>query len=68
MAGYSRAFLIAAFMSRYLKCEKLTIEQLCELEELAEKCYNDFGKDKFREYASLDAEAIRLYKNELACQ
>lgn len=66
MAGYSKDFLIAAFMSRYLKCEKLSIEQLCDLEQLAEKCYNDVGKDKFREYASLDAEAIRVYKNELA--
>lgn len=66
MAGYSKQFLIDAYMSRFLKCSLITIEQLCCLEELAEKCFNEVGKDKFRDYASLDAEAIRVYKNELA--
>lgn len=66
MAGYSKQFLIDAYMSRFLECSLITIEQLCRLEELAEKCFNEVGKDKFRDYASLDAEAIRLYKNELA--
>jgi hypothetical protein len=35
MAGYSRDFLIGAFMSRYIHCTKITIEQLVRLEQMA---------------------------------
>ena len=66
MAGYSRDFLIDAFMSRYIKCSLITIEQLEQLEQMASKFYDEVGRDKFRTYASLDAEAIRVYKNSLA--
>jgi hypothetical protein len=64
MAGYSKEFLIEAFMSRFLKCELLSIEKLCELEEIANRFYDEVGRDKFRTYASLDAEAIRKFKLE----
>jgi hypothetical protein len=64
MAGYTKEFLIDAFMSRFLACSMLTIEQLVHLEEIASKCYDDNGRDKFREYASLDAAAIRAFKNQ----
>ena len=62
MAGYSKQFLIDAFMSRYIPY--LTIEQLEQAEKLAEKTYDMYGRDEFRKYASLDAEAIRVYKNQ----
>lgn len=65
MAGYSKEFLIAAFMSRFLRCELISIEKLVELEEVANNFYDEVGRDKFRLYASLDAEAIRTYKNQL---
>jgi hypothetical protein len=65
MAGYTKEFLIAAYLSRFLKCTLITVEQLVELEELADKFYDKVGRDKFRVYASLDAEAIRLYKQTL---
>jgi hypothetical protein len=65
MSGYSRDFLIDAFMSRYVKCSKLTIEQLVNLEQMASDLYHRVGRDSFRSYASLDAEAIRVYKNSL---
>jgi len=61
MAGYSRDFLIDAFLSRYLKA--LNIEQLLNLEQMANDLYDRVGRDSFRSYASLDAEAIRVYKN-----
>lgn len=64
MAGYSKDFLIDAYMSRFLKCKTLSVETLCRLEELAIKLYDEVGKDRFRDYASLNAEAIRVYKNE----
>ncbi len=65
MAGYSREFLIAAFMSRYVKCTLISIEKLVELEEIAERTYDTYGRDQFRVYASLDADAIKLYKASL---
>lgn len=65
MAGYSREFLISAFMSRYIQCSLITIEQLVKLEQMANDLYDRVGRDSFRSYASLDAEAIRVYKNSL---
>ena len=66
MAGYSKQFLIDAFMSRYIKCSLITIEQLEAMEQMATRFYDEVGRDKFRVYASLDADAIRVYKNSLA--
>lgn len=63
MAGYSRQFLIDAFMSRYIKCSLISIESLVRLEQMANDLYDKVGRDSFRSYASLDAEAIRIYKN-----
>ena len=65
MAGYSKDFLVSAFMSRFLACELISVEKLCDLEEMASRFYDEVGRDKFRVYASLDAEAIRTYKNQL---
>ena len=63
MAGYSRDFLIDAFMSRYIKCASISIETLVKLEQMANNLYDRVGRDSFRNYASLDADAIRVYKN-----
>lgn len=65
MAGYSRDFLIDAFMSRYIKCTLISIESLINLEQMANDLYDRVGRDSFRSYASLDANAIRVYKNSL---
>ena len=63
MSGYSRDFLISAFMSRYINCALITIEQLVHLEQMAHDLSDRVGRDSFRTYASLDADAIRVYKN-----
>jgi hypothetical protein len=63
MAGYSRDFLIDAFLSRYVTCTLISIEQLVNLEQMANDLYDKVGRDSFRVYASLDAEALRVYKN-----
>lgn len=63
MAGYSRQFLIDAFLSRYISCTIITIEQLVNLEQMANDLYDRVGRDAFRTYASLDAEALRVYKS-----
>ena len=62
MAGYTKEFLVAAFMSRYIKCSTIPIEQLESLEQIANNTYDKYGRDKFREYASLTPERIREYK------
>jgi hypothetical protein len=62
MAGYTRDFLLAAYTSRY---ESLGLEAVESLYKLAAKTYDRHGKDKFRAYASLDADAIRKYKGKL---
>jgi hypothetical protein len=63
MAAYTKEFLIDAFMSRFLACSLITIEQLVELESMANRFYDEVGRDKFRVYCSLDADAIKTYKN-----
>jgi hypothetical protein len=61
MAGYTREFLVDAFAHRYESLgEMVVIKQTL----LAEKLFDEVGKDKFRVYASLDAEAIRKFKLE----
>lgn len=63
--GYSKDFLVAAFMSRYIHCRLITVEQLESLEQMAIELYDRVGRDKFRDYCSLDASAIKLYKAQL---
>ena len=58
--GYSKDFLISAYLSRFLKVAD--IDALVTLEDNAIKLYDKVGKEKFRQYASLDAEAIKLFK------
>lgn len=65
MAGYTREFLIDAYLWRFTKVPSIDIEGLLRLEEIANKTYDTYGKDKFRDYASLDAEYIRNYKANL---
>lgn len=62
MAGYTKEFLIDAFMNRYVNCNGIDIEQLERLEKMAIDLYDRVGRDQFRVYACLDAEAIRQYK------
>ncbi len=62
MAGYTKEFLVDAFMSRFLTCSLISIDQLVELETMANNFYDEVGRDKFRTYCSLDADAIKTYK------
>jgi hypothetical protein len=62
MAAYTKDFLVDAFMSRFLTCSLISIEKLVELEDMANRFYDEVGRDKFRVYCSLDADAIKTYK------
>jgi hypothetical protein len=66
MAGYTREFLVDAYVWRFLNC--VTVETLLELEQIGYNTYDKYGKDKFREYSSLDADYIKRYKEYLKCQ
>jgi hypothetical protein len=59
MAGYTKEFLLDAFVSRY---KVLGTAVAGTQRVLAEQLYDEVGKDKFRVYASLDADAIKKFK------
>lgn len=61
--AYTKEFLVDVYLSRYAKSGVVDIDQLLRLEELANNLYDKVGKEKFRTYASVDAEAIREYLN-----
>lgn len=52
---------MAAFLSRYVS---LPTEKFAALHDMAEKFYDERGKDNFRVYCSLDADAIKKYRDE----
>ena len=58
--AYNKEFLVSAYISRFLP--HCSIEQLVALEQNALSFYDSVGRDKFRQYASLDADAIKQYK------
>jgi len=57
--GYTKEFLVDAFVSRYAV---LGDEIVAKQRNLAEQLWERVSKEEFRQYCSLDAEAIRLYK------
>lgn len=59
MAGYTKEFLVSAFLSRYVM---LPDDKFEALEVMANEFYDIAGRDKFRVYCSLDADAIKKAK------
>lgn len=59
MAGYSKELIIAAGQHKY-KLAK--IKQPSNWEDVLSAQYDRQGKDKYREYACVTPEAIRIYK------
>ena len=66
MAGYTKEFLVDAFLHRYMACKAITLEEFDRLEVMANKLFDEAGRDKFRVYANHDADALRQYKKEIA--
>lgn len=56
---YTKDYLIGAYLDRYV--EICDVDTLLRLEDNANKLYDKVGKDKFRVYASLDAQRLREY-------
>lgn len=61
--AYTKEFLVDAAMYRYRGCRFITKEQCDNLQVMTENFYDQVGKDKFRTYCSLDADAIKVYKS-----
>lgn len=60
--GYSKEFLICAFLHRYADILlEWTEERMDKFVEMTNRFYDEVGKDKFRVYASLNADAIKQY-------
>jgi hypothetical protein len=59
MAGYSKEFLVDAYLSRYTQVVGV---KLPALRQMAEQHYENVGKDAFRVSASLDADALKKFK------
>jgi hypothetical protein len=59
MAGYTKEFLVDAYLSRYTRVVGV---KLPALRQMAEQHYDNVGKDQFRVSASLDAEAIKKFR------
>jgi hypothetical protein len=62
--AYSKDFLVKAYLWRFRESEA-TDAQMLKLEDLAVNLYDEVGKDKFRTYASLTPEYLKLYKQAL---
>lgn len=58
MAGYTKEFLVDAYVSRYAGVSVDTTQ----LRDLAVRHYDKVGKDAFRVSASLDADEIKKFK------
>ena len=63
-AAYTKEFLVSAFLSRFYSLDE---DKFCALEKMAEDFSDKEGRDKFRVYCSLDAEAIKKFKIEYDC-
>lgn len=63
MAGYTKEFLIDAFVWRYMDVlEKDTKEQFDNYVKMVTDFYDKVGRDKFRVWCSLDAAEIKKFK------
>lgn len=60
--AYTKDDLVSAFLMRFIKAQPIITEQQIEkLETMANKFYDEVGKDKFREYASVTPAVMKEY-------
>lgn len=60
MAGYTKEFLVNAFVSRYSGFQK----DFDAYHKWVSDFYDVVGRDKFRVFCSLDAEALKKFRLE----
>jgi hypothetical protein len=56
--AYTKEDLVSAFLMRFIKAGL----DITKLEIMANSFYDEVGRDKFRIYATVDAEVMREYK------
>lgn len=60
--GYTKDDLVGAFLMRFIQAQPVITEQQIEnLENMANNFYDEVGKDKFREYASVTPAVMKEY-------
>ena len=65
MAGYTKEFLVDAFVTRYLPVfDKKPKEVFDAYFKMVSDFYDEVGRDKFRVWCSLDADALKKFKLE----
>lgn len=65
---YTREFLIDAFLWRYTDVMLAKGDAAFDrLVEITQATYDKYGKDKFREYCSLDAAEIKKFRLATGC-
>lgn len=57
---YSKELLVNVFVDRFIR-GNCTVEQVEEMERIANRFYDEVGRDKFRVYAQVTPEAVRNY-------
>lgn len=63
MAGYTKEFLIDAFIWRYTDVlAKMSVKEADDYIEMVKAYYDKAGRDKFRVYCSLDADEIQNFR------
>ena len=68
MAGYTKEFLIDAFIWRYQPViEGMDTEKANTFVKMVTDYYDKVGKDIFRVYASLSADEIKKFKLATGC-
>ena len=61
--AYTKEFLMSAFIDRFAEVlAKDTPEEAAKYTKMVSDFYDKVGKDKFRVSASLDADAIKVFK------
>jgi hypothetical protein len=61
--AYTKELLIAVYLDRFIMgLPNLTIEKLEKMEADASRVYDEVGRDKFRERASVTPERIKQYR------
>lgn len=66
--GYTKEFLIDAFLWRYTNILlEFTVEREAAFIKMITDFYDKVGKDKFRTYASLDADELKKFRLATGC-
>lgn len=62
---YTKQYLIDVYLDRFIRCSLVKVDEMLALEKQANEFYDRVGREKFRTYATVTADAIREYEANL---